>query len=450
MSRADVVVIGAGLAGLSAAVRLVDAGRRVVVVEESPRLGGRATTFEDKETGERVDNGQHVLFGCYRETYGFLRRIGTDDLAPLQGRLALTMAGPDGMATLSCPPWAAPLHLAAGLLQWKALSWSDRFNAMRLNRLLRDIRRDGAVAVAGRVPEGDTVADWLAQNGQRQRLLDWLWHPLAYAALNQPPEVAAAEPFVRVLGELFGPGPDAGAVGLPVVPLDVLLGEPARRLIEAADGEVLTRTTARIVLDAEGGLAGVEAGDSRIETSHVVSAVPWHAFGRLWPAGPPPELADLAQGAADTGSSPIVTVNLWLDGPSIQERFVGLVGGPMHWVFNKSALYGDDTSHLSVVASGAAELAAKDNDEITSQAMAQLSTLIPAVRERKLVRSVVVREHRATFSIAPGSPPRPAAVTPLEGLVLAGDWTDTGLPGTIEGACLSGHRAADTLLARTG
>jgi zeta-carotene desaturase len=448
MTRADVVVIGAGFAGLSAAMRLADAGCRVVVVEESPRLGGRASTFEDRETGERVDNGQHVLFGCYRETYDFLRRIGTADLAPLQGRLTLAMAGPAGSATLSCPPWASPLHLVAGLLRWKALGWLDRWSALRLNRLLRDVRRDGATAVAARVPATDTVSDWLAQHRQSQRLLDWLWHPLAYAALNQPPEIAAAAPFVRVLGELFGPEPDAGAVGLPVVPLDILHAEPAREWIEAAGGEVVTRTSAKVALDEHGGLAGVEAGDRFIDAPAVVSTVPWHSFGRIWSAGVPDTIADLAAGAAKTASSPIVTVNLWLDGPAMRERFVGLVGGPMHWVFNKSAIYGDSTSHLSIVASGAADLAAAGNQEVTSRAMAQLSTLIPAIRERKLLRSVVVREQRATFSLAPDAPRRPGTVTPLEGFFLAGDWTDTGLPGTIEGAVKSGHRAAAELLAR--
>jgi len=358
------------------------------------------------------------------------------------------MAGPGRIATLSCPPWATPPHLAVGLLRWPALGWLDRWSALRLNRLLRDVRRDGAAAVAARVPATDTVADWLAQYGQRPRLLDWLWHPLAFAALNQSPEVAAAAPFVRVLGEVFGPDPDAGAVGLPVVPLDMLHAEPARAWIEAAGGEVITRASAKVVFGADGDIRGVDAGGRFIEARLVVSSVPWHAFGRIWRAGVPAALAAVARDAANTASSPIVTVNLWLDGPVLDERFVGLVGGPMHWVFNKSALYGDDTAHLSVVASGAAELASATNPEITSRAMTQLSALIPAIRSRTLLRSVVVREHRATFSLAPGSPTRPTAVTALEGLFLAGDWTDTGLPGTIEGAVLSGHRAADELLAR--
>jgi len=447
MSRADVVVIGGGFAGLSAAVRLADAGCRVVVVEQSPRLGGRATSFVDRESGERVDNGQHVLFGCYRETYAFLDRIGTADLAPLQGRLTLPMAGPEGMETLSCPPWSAPWHLVVGLLRWKALGWRDRASALRLHGLLRDVRREGAAAVAARVPPDLTVSDWLARHRQRPRVLGWLWHPLAYAALNQPPDEAAAAPFVRVLGELFGPDPQAAAVGLPVVPLDVLYAEPAREWIEAAGGEVVTRATGRIVRDAAGAIRGVALDDRVVDTTRVVSAVPWHALDRIWSDGVPEGLSEIATAARQMTGAPIVTVNLWFDGPVIEHPFVGLVGGPMHWVFNKSAIFGDRTGHLSVVASGAADFAAAGNEEITSRAMAQLMTVIPAARERKLRRSVVVRERRATFSLAPGAPKRPPTVTPLPGWYLAGDWTDTDLPGTIEGAVLSGHRAADAVLA---
>jgi len=139
-------------------------------------------------------------------------------------------------------------------------------------------------------------------------------------------------------------------------------------------------------------------------------------------------------------------VNLWLDQPVFPERFIGLVGGPMHWVFNKSAIYGDATAHLSIVASGARDLASADNHEVTDRAMAQLRTVLPGARGRKVLRSVVVREHRATFSIAPGQPPRPQTTTAVPGFFLAGDWTDTGLPGTIEGAVASGHRAADIVL----
>jgi predicted NAD/FAD-dependent oxidoreductase len=161
----------------------------------------------------------------------------------------------------------------------------------------------------------------------------------------------------------------------------------------------------------------------------------------------PPPLAAVAAGAAALQPSPIVTVNLWVDGPVMATRFIGLVGGPMHWVFDKSAIFGTRAGHLSVVASGAADLAAMENRDVTRAAVHQLRRALPELKARRVLRSVVVREHRATFSLAPGGPPRPPARTPLPGFYLAGDWTDTRLPATIEGAAASGHAAADAVLA---
>jgi squalene-associated FAD-dependent desaturase len=445
--KADVVVIGAGFAGLSAAVRLVDAGRRVVVVEEAPRLGGRATAFTDRETGERVDNGQHVLFGCYRETYAFLRRLGTDTLAPLQRRLSLTMIGPHGeRSQLECPDWRPPWHLAGGVLRWRAMPLSDRLTAVRLMRLLGDVRREGAAAVAARVPAEQTVSQWLEAQGQSISLSDWLWRPLAIAALNQSPDEAAAAPFVRVLGELFGPRVEDSAIGMASVPLDELYAEPARRVVEAAGGAVLQKSPARIRIGLDGGIESVDAASVRIEARAVISTVPWHALGRIWTDGAPTSMQPLIANATALGSSPIVTVNFWFDERVMSEPFVGLVGGPMHWVFDKSAIFTTVGGHLSIVASGAVGLAALDNAAITAAARGQLEQALPATAKVRLVRTVVVREQRATFSLAPGSPPRPAAETPIRGFYLAGDWTDTGLPGTIEGAVRSGHTAADLVI----
>jgi len=445
---ADVVVIGAGVAGLCAAVHLSAAGRTVVVLEEAPRLGGRATAFTDRETGERVDNGQHVLFGCYRETYDFLRQIGAADLAPLDATLALTMASSDGRQfPLTCPSWPPPWHLIAGVLRWPALGIGDRFSAARIGPVLRDVRRRGAAAVAASVPASMTVTDWLVSMRQTPRIREWLWDPLAIAALNQSPDVAAAAPFVRVLGEMFGPRATDSAIGLPRVPLDDLYAEPARRFIARAGGSVVVRASARIILDAGGDVAGVRYGDTTIATRVVVSSVPWHAFARIWAGDVPGVLRPMAADAAALGSSPIVTVNLWFDGPVMRHRFVGLVGGPMHWVFDKSAILSEPAGHLSVVASGADDLAAMDNAAVTRAVTDQLARALPDMRARTLTRAVVVREHRASFSLAPGSPARPATVTPIRGFFMAGDWVDTGLPGTIESAALSGRLAAEALLA---
>ena len=292
------------------------------------------------------------------------------------------------------------------------------------------------------------MARWLRAQGQSPRLCDWLWHPLAVAALNQSPDIAAAAPFVRVVAELFGPRVEDSAVGLPSVPLDQLYAVPARQFIEARGGTVLTGSPARVVVDGDGAVRGVRTDASEITAAAVLSAVPWHAVGRLWDAGTPPALAALVARATAMKSSPIVTVNLWVDGPVLSTRFAGLVGGPMHWVFDKAAIFGRAAGHLSVVASGAEALASMDNARATQTAVEHLRAALPEMRGRRLLRSVVVREHRATFSLAPGEPVRPAAATDVDRFFLAGDWTDTGLPATIEGAAKSGRVAAALIIER--
>jgi squalene-associated FAD-dependent desaturase len=452
-ATADAVVIGSGFAGCSAAVRLAEAGKRVVLIEEAPRLGGRASSFIDRDTGERVDNGQHALFGCYTATYDFLNRVGAAYLAPLQPALTVSMARHGRLSTLSCPPLPAPLHLIAGLMRWNAISMTDRASAIRMRGVLRRISKYGAAQAAADVQPEITVADWLKMQGQSQALCDWLWRPLAVAALNQSPDIAAAAPFVRVLGELFAPDPAAAAIGLPSVPLDDLYAEPARQFLESCRGQVLVKRRATVVLGENAAVAGVRVGDQAVSAPVVVSAVSWRSFARLWSDRLPTALNAIATNSAAMADSPIVTVNLWCAPESVSplpSPFVGFVDGPMHWVFDKSRIFSEPAGHLSIVSSGADAILRLANDELTTLAADQLRREIPQMRDLRVDRSVVVREPRATFSLAPKGPPRPGTRTPVKGFFLAGDWTDTGLPGTIEGAVRSGYAAAAAAIAPTG
>jgi squalene-associated FAD-dependent desaturase len=442
--NADAVVIGAGCAGLAAAVRLAARGAKVVVAEQAPRLGGRATSFVDRDSGERVDNGQHVLFGCYRETYALLNQVGAAGHAPLERSLELTMAGGlDGRSyLLHCPDLPSPWHLLFGVLTWAAVPVSDRVAAIHMRELLQDAHRLKPEFVASRVDPSLTVTEWLIRHRQPVSMRKWLWNPLAYAALNQNPDDAAARPFVRVLAEMFGPDPRAAAIGLPRVPLDDLMAAPAVAFVEARGGTVMTRRPARIAMNGER-IASVKVGESVVRSPVVISAVPWHAFGGLWEESVPPVLGDVAKAAAAMRATPIVTVNLWFDARVMDARtpFIGVADGTSQWIFDREKITGTG-GHLSAVSSGAVDLLRLDNSELIRRAEADVRRVLPAATHARLTRALVIREPRAGFSLAPGAPARPKTVTPLNGFLLAGDWTDTGLPATIEGAVRSGNAAA--------
>jgi squalene-associated FAD-dependent desaturase len=449
-TTADVIVIGGGVAGLAAGTCLADRGARVIVMEARPHLGGRASSYVDPATGETVDNGQHVLMGCYRETFAFLRRIGAMSRVRVQPSLAVpSIDTAGGHSVLSCPPLPAPWHLLGGVIEWDALGWLDRLSVLRLGGPVRTEQRRlrGATRLMACSPE-ETVENWLVRNGQTARLREMLWDPLALAALNQPPREAAAPTFVRVLAEMFGPDPQAASIAFPAVPLDAMYAAPARDHIEAHGGQAMTNALARVIVESGRAVGARARGGREVRAAAVVSAVPWFAVRSLFD-DVPPALRQMVSDAGRMASCPIVTVNLWFDCRVLATPFVGLPGRTMQWAFDRGAITDSSLSHVSLVSSGAAAVAGLTHDAAVNLALRELRDALPRARSAVVKRASVVRERRATFSLAPGQPGRPPADTGLAGFSLAGDWTDTGLPGTIESAAMSGHRAAEAVVRGT-
>ena len=446
ITKFDVVVIGAGFAGMSAAGRLARHGARVLVLESRSRLGGRATAFPDRDTGELVDNGQHVMLGCYTATFAFLNEIGAGDHVHMQPHLSVAMIDRRGRRSrLTCPTTLPPpLHLVAGVLDWDGLPWRDRLAAFAMAAPLKLARREAQPGARRRAASpGETVENWLIRNRQTATIREMLWNPLALAALNQSPARASAPTFVRVLGEMFGDDSRSAAIVLPTRPLHQMYAEPARAYVERLGGAVRTGVTAKVRID--GGVVTIGSNGERWTPGAVISSVPWHALPDLFD-GVPAAMADSIDRARRMESSPIVTVNLWFDRRVIDEPFLGLPGRAMRWVFDKRTVFGGDASYLSLVSSGAGPLVDRLNEELIAIAHHELLDALPDIRAARLVRATVVREPRATFSLAPGQPARPSTETGIPGFFLAGDWIDTGLPATIESAVRSGHRAADACL----
>ena len=440
----DSIIVGGGFAGLSAAVELSARGARVVVLEARPRLGGRATSYRDRTTGELVDNGQHVIFGCYRETLRFLRAIGADRDVHLQTSLGVSYIDRDNQyVRFQCPHLPPPFHLIAGVLEWDGIGLRERWAGLRMVEPLRRARRlaRGDRGVSATRP-GETVREWLVRHGQGPRLRELLWEPLALAALNQHADQAAAEPFARVLAELSGPCSSDAAVGIPARPLERFYAEPARRFVESRGGEVRTSAPATVVVAGRRRLE-VETRGERLTAHTVIAAVPWFALGRLF-TDPPASLARVLAGAAVIGAAPIATVNLWFEQPVLDEPFVGLIGRTMQWAFDKRSAFGEKGSYLALVSSGAHDVMQLSNRALIRLALAELRSALPRAQETRLLHATALRERRATFSLVPPEPQRPGTETTVSGLFLAGDWIETGLPSTIESAVASGHRAAET------
>jgi len=452
-----VVVVGGGFAGLAAATRLAERGVVVTVLEARGRLGGRAYSFQDEATGTVVDNGQHAMMGCYTATLGFLARIGATAQVVRQPSLHVELRHPSrGAGVIACPTLPGPLHMLAGVLRYRLLTPGERLRSLvagvRLMALRR--RRDPWLASV-------TVDEMLIALGQSAEARTCFWHPIAIATLNESPDRAAAAPFVEVLARaFFGSRADSQFV-LPRVGLSELYVDGAREYVEARGGHVALHAPVAAVFLKGGRVDGVALRDGRrLHADACVLAVPPAALGALLP----PTLRARApwSGVGTFDTSPIVSVHLWYDRPVLETDFVGLLGTTTQWAFDRTRIApggarrmggdGAAAEHaVSTVVSAAREVVDWDSDRIRDQVVADLASLLPQARGARVTRAIVVKERRATIATTPDvERRRPDVVTPVPGLLLAGDWTDTGLPPTIESAVLSGERAADHAIPQQG
>jgi squalene synthase HpnD len=428
-----VVVLGAGYAGLAAATELILRGHEVTLVEGRALLGGRAHSFVDAKSGLTLDNGQHVLMGCYHETLALLEHLGVRNRLYAPPRMAVPFVSEKGTSLLAATA-PEPLHLLSALLGYAELSAGDKFSAMKLAGRLR----------LGQEPHAqETVAAWMLRWNQTPNLIRALWEPLCIAALNEPVATASAALFATVIRRSFLGDSADSTILLSRVGLSELFAPEVKCLLDMCGGTLRLQSPVTNLRFDGSTLREIQFADgSSLQPEAVISALPWHVLRGLLP----PE-SKLAEACGQIQDAPIVSLHLWLDRPVLSEPFVGLLDSPVHWVFSRDHIQGaapEQKGHvITAVVSGARELVDKTGAELEELTMRELGRFLPKARGAQVLHRMVYKARSATFAATPETEPlRPEATTVWSNFWLAGDWTRTGLPATIEGALASGLRAA--------
>jgi len=436
-----VAVIGGGLAGITAAIALAETGADVTLLEARPRLGGATCSFS--RDGLTVDTGQHIFLGCCSAYRGLLDRLGMTGHTTLQDRFDVTVLAPGGRkARLRRTALPGPLHMLPALGRYPFLSRTERASVARPALAMRFV--DPAD------PAADTqrFGDWLARHGQSERTRRALWDLFSVSALNIAGDDASlALAAVVVKTGLLGKN-NAADIGVPTLPLGELHGDAGATLLAKLGGQVaLSTKVSAIEPDSGGGFRIALAQGDPVTADAVVLAVPHEKAAPLIPAGALPE--QTVAGWAGLGASPIVNVHVIYDRPVMDLPFVAAIDSPVQWVFDRTKISAMDRpghQYLAISLSAADQFADTPVAELQEQFLPALAELFPAARDARVTEFFVTRERRATFRQTPGSGAlRPKTATARPGLVLAGAWTDTGWPDTMEGAVRSGLAAAAEL-----
>lgn len=484
MSRKkDVIILGGGLAGLAAAVVLADEGFQITVLERRPFLGGRASSYpvpnsqrlnstthletriltpgQSHEFGESssgltqdttneayIDNCQHILMKCCTNLLDFYRRLSVDHLITFFDRF--TFLDQQGrLATLKGTHLPAPFHLIPSFLQFHPLHWRDKlavayglFCMMRERNRLQELDRD-------------TMLEWLEEHRQTRRAIDVFWRPILVSALNEQIELASARYGVKVFLDGFLNHPTSFHMGVPKVPLGKLYTEPCVEYLEARGGQVHLRRSATGIETNHSHVGGILMSDgTRIVGDYYLSSVPPEVLGKLLPA-PLVENSGYFSNLKRFESSPITSIYLWFDRPVTDLENCAILGREIQWLFkrNDERRGVDQIKHeyLALVVSASRRLVPLAPKDIISLALDDLRAVLPHSNQAKSVHSVVLKEPFATFSCrARCDEYRLEQRTPLENFFVAGDWTKTGWPPTMEGAVRSSYRCAELILEAEG
>jgi squalene-associated FAD-dependent desaturase len=431
----SVGIVGGGLAGLAAGCALADAGLRVTIFERRPYVGGRASSYEHPGTGEVVDNCQHVLLGCCTNLIHFYERLGVSQ--KIRWFDELTFIEPGGRQSRMAPSFLpAPMHNVPAFLRARMLSTKDKLEIARaMNAMSRKLPEDS---------EEDFLS-WLKRHGQTERAIERFWKTVLVSALNEDLDRVSVRYAAQVFRESFMKSAEAGKMGVPSIPLSELYSH-AIDYIRARGGQVLLRSAVTAIGPKQDSV-GVLSNTGERQFDYVVLGAPFQNAASLLPADGTGEA--IKQKLARFEASPITGIHLWFDREITLLPHAVLLDRTIQWMFHKSKFQEKregEGSYVELVVSASKSLVQKSREEVLELATRELAEFFPSVKEAKIVKAAVIKEIYATYAIVPGLDQyRPGAKTGWPRIFLAGDWTATGWPATMEGAVRSGYLAAEAI-----
>ena len=443
LAQKNAIVIGGGVAGMSAACALAEAGLRVHLVERRGYLGGRASSYLHPGVNEVIDNCQHVLFGCCTNLIAFYQRVGVLD--QIHWTSDMTMIEPGGLRSILGPSMLpAPLHGLPKMMTAHAFTLADKLSLARaFNALLRSIPADST----------ESLSAWLVRHKQTSGAVERFWRLVIASALNADLDAIAVPYAAKVVRELFMNSAEAGRMGMSTVPLSQLYSGAEAFLKSKAAELHLNSNIESAAWDEETSMWTVATRSGPLLTDYLIVALPFEATAKLIPNLPPVVSADALTAQIEHHEHwPISSVHLWFDREITDLPHAVLLDREIHWMYNKGRLQpwrNVKGSYLELVQSASRAFAALPREQAIEQAVNELAEFFPSVRTAKLEKAALVKEVRATFGVPPGIDRfRPnAESSPWPNLFLAGDWTATGWPSTMESAARSGHLAAEALCA---
>jgi squalene-associated FAD-dependent desaturase len=435
----DVIILGAGIAGISSAIHCVKSGKKPLLIESTSNIGGRARSFVDRISGDVIDNGQHVMMGCYSSFFEIIKEIGMMDKFLKQEYLTIPFHFKNGekdiLITKGIAGFNGPIGMALGLMRLNFLNARDKRSVLLFAiRLTLGICKPGSM----------TAKEFLLSEAQSDALIDLIWTPVILATMNGKPEDVSARVFITVLRLAFFGAGDASSLYIPQCGLSELF-EPFEEWLKLHGGMMMHGNGAESIIIEDEHITGITLHDgTSLVAKNIISAIPPHALLKILPD-------DLKKHAYFSELelfhySPIISLYLWFDTTFPDIDLTAMMDSTIQWIFKKSTTMKSAKSLLALTISAGDDIVGLTTEEIALHCANEIRVCFPEMRNATLLHWKVIKEKSATVLFDPDAEERrPKTQGPIKGFYLAGDWTNTGLPATLEGAALSGKVAASLI-----